>query len=140
MKKLLLIAAALTATTASALTKNIDVTANVQNACVFDDGEVTASFNYSALDANPASATATATLFCNSGFSPEVLSALVGSATLSNLLNINYTLTPYINTVSTGQYAGASRTNYELAVTAAAGQWGATTGAATYTYTVNVNF
>ena len=142
MKKLLLIAAALTATTASAGTASVDVTVNgtVMAACEFDSTVTGASFDYSALTGSSNAVAGTATLYCNSGATPAFTNLTNQGLSLTfgtNTMNASYDLSRSAVTTAGGSHNGADMTTYTLDVSAASGQWNLPTG--TYTGQVSIN-
>lgn len=139
MKKLLLIAAALTTTASAASTSaNITINASVAKACKFETNQVDIEMNYSPLDADDNVMNAGAVLHCNPGHTPNVRYA-PGATTLSNGLKISYVMTTEEGGAA-GVYMGANKTAYNLKITAAKNQWGASSASATTTYSINVEF
>lgn len=133
---------ALAAGTASA---PITVNATVLSSCLFDSTAASsASFSYDAITGSASAMSGSATLYCNSGTTITLKTALSAAMTLtsaskSKSLNATYTLTNSADAgAGTGTFAGADKYVYSVAPSAMAGQWGAPT-ATDYTGTVDIN-
>lgn len=144
MKKLLLIAAALTATTASAasLMQTVTVTATVVSACQVD-GVTAGSFTYDAINGIAAnSATnATAKFKCNLGTVPTLDTTLTPQTGALNF-GANGLVASY-NILSNGglvNAAGGTDTTFSVIASAAANQWAVANNTYSATLDINVTF
>ncbi|NTY02612.1 hypothetical protein [Deinococcus sp. JMULE3] len=130
MKKLLLIAAALTATTASAasLTQTVQVTANVVNACQVA-GVTDGSFTYDAINGITNATNATATFSCNRGTVPTLETPQTGALTFGTSgLDAEYE----IDSDGGLNDVGGTDTTFTVEVSADAEQWDVTTSTTGY--------
>lgn len=144
MKKLLLIAAALTATTASAasLMQQVQVQATVVSACQIA-GVTLGTFTYDAINgiATTSASNATAKFSCNFGTVPTLDTTLTPQTGA-----LNFGANGLVATYSIGSdnglvnAAGGTDTTFSVTASAATGQWAVANNVYTANLDINVTF